>query len=173
MSRMLELLGKMLRIGLSKGDSIITIEKELTYLDYYMRIQKIQLEDRFEFKIDSPKELEHYYIPKLTLQPFVENAVIHGFQDGRKGKVTISVQEEANHLIIKVIDNGIGFNTLTPSKNKLHTGGYGIRNVIERLDVYFGKETSVNVMNREEGGIMVLIRIPKVKEQSGIQHTTA
>ncbi len=122
MSKMLELLGKMLRIGLSKGESIITIENELKYLDYYLRIQKIQLEERIDYKIKVPKPVQHYFIPKLTLQPFVENAIIHGFQDGRKGTVYITIIEEPNHLMIKVIDNGVGFRTLSPNKNKLHTG---------------------------------------------------
>ncbi|WP_026675637.1 sensor histidine kinase [Alkalihalobacterium bogoriense] len=172
MSKMLELLGKMLRVGLSKGESIITVEDEIKYLQYYLQIQKIQLEDRFSYDIHVPKLTDRFFIPKLTLQPFVENAIIHGFQDGRVGKVDIHIVEEGEHLLLQVLDNGIGFQTITPHKSKLNTGGYGIRNVNERLDVYFGKEASVNVVNRAEGGAAVLIRIPKVRDKDSIQHTS-
>ncbi|MBP3952850.1 sensor histidine kinase [Bacillus suaedae] len=164
MSKMFELLGKMLRIGLSKGESIITLKNELKYLEYYLQIQKIQLEERFDYRINLVGN-ENYLIPKLTLQPFVENAVIHGFQDGRKGIVDIQVDEESNHLVIKILDNGIGLQKKSPTSYHLETGGYGIRNVKERLDVYYGDEASVEVMNRENGGTIVKIRIPKVMEQ--------
>jgi two-component system sensor histidine kinase YesM len=172
MSKMLELLGKMLRIGLSKGESIITIENELKYLEYYLRIQKIHLEERLDYFLEVPKEVQHYCIPKLTLQPFVENAIIHGFRDGRKGTVTIQIHEQVDHLIIQVLDDGIGFQPIPSSKHKVHTGGYGIRNVVERLDVYYGNKASVNVAKREEEGTVVLIRIPKI-DQANIQNHSA
>jgi two-component system sensor histidine kinase YesM len=171
-SRMLELLGKMLRIGLSKGESIISIDNELKYLDYYLQIQKIQFEDRIDYKIDVPKHLLGYYIPKLTFQPFVENAIIHGFQDSRVGKIVIKIEENNNSLLCQILDNGIGCNSFESNKRKMDTGGYGIQNVKERLDVYFGQEASVNVVNREEeSGTAVFIFIPKVLDKSSFQRT--
>ncbi|MCR6107734.1 sensor histidine kinase [Salipaludibacillus agaradhaerens] len=165
-SRMLELLGKMLRIGLSKGESIITIRDELKYLEYYMNLQKIQLEDRLTYDMRVSDNVLNYYIPKLTLQPFVENAIIHGFRDRRHGVIMIDMKENAQDLILYVIDNGIGFSKpplLTNSQQ--HLGGYGIKNVIERLNVYFGDKADVQI-DSEEGRTTVSITIPKVSNKS-------
>ncbi|MCK0471869.1 sensor histidine kinase [Halalkalibacter sp. APA_J-10(15)] len=173
MSKMLELLGKMLRIGLSKGASIITIENELSYLDYYLQLQKIQLEDRLDYEMNVSDQVRFYLIPKLTLQPFVENAIIHGFQDGRKGYITIDIQEHDHHITIQIVDNGIGLVNKPVKHERLPTGGYGIRNVRERLDVYYGDEANVSVKNRDQGGVIVTIQLPKQKDEDGQMHETS
>ncbi|MFA9557873.1 sensor histidine kinase [Evansella sp. AB-rgal1] len=170
MSHMLELLGKMLRIGLSKGESIISLDDEMKYLHYYLQIQKIQKGELLDYEIDIPKELLHYYIPKLTFQPFVENSIIHGFQGRRQGKVELKVREQEEHIIITIDDNGIGFKTIEKNGPNKETGGYGINNVVERLDVYFGKQATINVKNRIEGGTSVTIRIPKVRDRNNIEN---
>lgn len=163
-SRMIELLGKMLRIGLSKGESVITVDNELKYLEYYMKLQKIQLEDRFTYTINARREVLEYYIPKLTLQPFVENAIIHGFRDRRAGVVDISITEADSHLEIEISDNGIGFSADTNIEKENHLGGYGIKNVIERLHVYYGEKSTMTI-DSSENGTTVMILIPKVKDK--------
>jgi two-component system sensor histidine kinase YesM len=164
-SRMLELLGKMLRIGLSKGDSIISVRDELKYLEYYMDLQKIQLEDRLSYDIRVSDNVLNYYIPKLTLQPFVENAIIHGFRDRRQGIITIDIKENAQNLNFCVIDNGMGFSESPFLTNSQHLGGYGIKNVTERLNVYFGDKADVHI-DSEEGRTTVALIIPKVSDKS-------
>lgn len=160
-SRMIELLGKMLRIGLSKGESIITIKDELTYLEYYMKLQEIQLEDRLSYSIEAPAELLKYEIPKLTFQPFVENAIIHGFQGKSYGSVRINVEESSRWLVCTISDNGIGFQLNPDNLSVSQLGGYGIKNVKERLHVYYGKQTDVRIESTEKGTV-VTITIPKV-----------
>ena len=165
MSKMLELLGKMLRIGLSSGESIITIKDEITYLHYYLQIQQIQMEGHLYCDFDVPDEVLNYFIPKLTFQPFFENAIIHGFQGRKKGKVGLEIEEAENYVVIKILDDGVGSETFERKPSKFQTGGYGIRNVRERLDVYFGRKTKVTIRNRKEGGTIVRIEIPKVTER--------
>jgi len=165
MSKMLELLGKMLRIGLSSGESIITMKDEITYLNYYLQIQRIQMEGHLQCDFDVPDEVLHYFIPKLTFQPFFENAIIHGFQGRRKGKVGLEIEEAGDYLVIKIWDDGVGSETFERKPSKFQTGGYGIRNVVERLDVYFGRKAKVTIQNRKEGGTVVFIEIPKVIER--------
>lgn len=165
MSKMLELLGKMLRIGLSSGESIITMKDEITYLNYYLQIQKIQMEGRLQCDFDVSDEVLNYFIPKLTFQPFFENAIIHGFQGRKKGKVGLEIEEAGDYLVIKILDDGVGSETFERKPSKFQTGGYGIRNVVERLDVYFGRKAKVTIQNRKEGGTIVRIEIPKVTER--------
>lgn len=168
MSKMLELLGKMLRIGLSSGESIITIRDEITYLHYYLQIQQIQMEGHLYCEFNVSDEVLNYFIPKLTFQPFFENAIIHGFQGRRKGKVGLEIEEVEDYIVIKILDDGVGSETFERKPSKFQTGGYGIRNVVERLDVYFGRKANVTIQNRREGGTIVFIKIPKVIEREFI-----
>lgn len=168
MSKMLELLGKMLRIGLSSGESIITIKDEVTYLNYYLQIQQIQMEGHLHCEFDVPDEVLNYFIPKLTFQPFFENSIIHGFQGRRKGKVGLKIEELEDYLEITIFDDGVGSETFERKTSKFQMGGYGIRNVVERLSVFFGRKAKVTIQNRKEGGTSVLIEIPKIIERESI-----
>ncbi|WP_088102015.1 cache domain-containing sensor histidine kinase [Halalkalibacter urbisdiaboli] len=169
MSQMLELLGNMLRIGLSKGESIITVHDELKYVEYYLKLQKIKMGNRLSYRIDAAESVLGYYVPKLTLQPFVENSIIHGFHDQRDGLIEVVVEENADSLVFSVFDNGVGINEANRSKEKMDTGGYGTVNVQERLDIYFGERASVTVKNRTEGGAVATIVMPKVLDKEAIQ----
>ncbi|WP_100407349.1 sensor histidine kinase [Bacillus solitudinis] len=171
MSRMLELLGNMLRIGLSKGENIISIYDELRYLEYYLKIQKIQMGERLSYKINAPESVSDYFIPKLTLQPFVENSIIHGFHDQREGNIIIEVLELDDTIEFKVIDNGSGLKSdKNVIKEKMDTGGYGTVNVQERLDLYFSNDASVSIENRKSGGAIATICIPKIRDKENIKY---
>ncbi|SDN87749.1 sensor histidine kinase [Alkalicoccus daliensis] len=163
-SRMIELLGKMLRIGLSKGESVLTLEDELKYLEYYLRLQQIQMENRLTFHIDLPAGLQYYYVPKLTFQPFVENSIIHGFRESRSGNIHINVGEQGDQLCISIADDGMGFASENQLKHKDDLGGYGIKNVKERLHVYFGDEAFIHIKSSPDG-TEVQILIPKVNDK--------
>ncbi|MGP4038592.1 sensor histidine kinase [Gracilibacillus sp. D59] len=165
MSQMLELLGKMLRVGLSKGESIFTVEQELQYLYYYLQIQKLQYGDALQYSIDAPATVSKYYIPKLTFQPFVENAIIHGLHNQHSGVISVELNETDKYVICKISDNGVGLTSEAFTSSKMNTGGYGIRNVRERLDVYFGTEASVTIGERAEGGVVVTIKLPKIMDK--------
>ena len=160
MSSMIELLGDMLRIGLSKGESIITIEREAQYVEKYLELQKIRLKHKLSYTIFVDPTINDAYIPKLTLQPFVENAIIHGFNNQETGQIIIKIEKEDDQtVVITIKDNGSGATTFE-KKQSIHTGGYGIRNVSERLDNYFNKNFNLTLENHHEEGVLVTIRIP-------------
>ncbi|MGY4691369.1 sensor histidine kinase [Salibacterium sp. K-3] len=165
MSRMMELLGRMLRIGLSKGDSIISVQQELDYVYSYLELQKIKMEDALSYDIKINVEAAPYYIPKLTLQPFVENAVIHGLPEMEYGFIELTVSEAHESLVFEIKDNGPGLLETSPTST-INAGGYGMKNVQERLYLYFGEKARVRLQNNEQGGASAIITIPKIQDTS-------
>ncbi|MFZ4452808.1 cache domain-containing sensor histidine kinase [Salibacterium aidingense] len=165
MSRMMELLGRMLRIGLSKGDSIISVQQEMDYVCSYLELQKIKMEDSLTYHVDVNIPAGRYYIPKLTLQPFVENSIIHGLPDIEDGEIALTVSEKGQELIFVITDNGKGIHEENTSPT-INAGGYGMKNVKERLHVYFGEAARVTLCNNEKGGAAVTITIPKIQEKA-------
>ncbi|WP_342045815.1 sensor histidine kinase [Bacillus sp. OTU530] len=165
-SRVLELMGKMFRIGLSNGESVIRIEEELTHLECYMEIQQIRWGEGLTFTTEIPHHIKEYYIPKLTFQPFVENALMHGFHGRSTGSINIAAYEIEDDLLFTVSDNGVGIRADAEMNKKRKTGGYGMRNVRERMESYFGHPYGIEVDSEEGKGTAISIRIPKLREKS-------
>ncbi|MFP3126423.1 sensor histidine kinase [Ectobacillus funiculus] len=165
-SRVLELMGKMFRIGLSNGESVIRIEEELTHLECYMEIQQIRWGEGLTFTTEIPNHIKEYYIPKLTFQPFVENALMHGFHGRSTGSINIAAYEIEDDLLFTVSDNGVGIRADAEMNKKRKTGGYGMRNVRERMESYFGHPYGIKVDSEEGKGTTISIRIPKLREKS-------
>ncbi|WP_129728977.1 sensor histidine kinase [Ectobacillus funiculus] len=165
-SRVLELMGKMFRIGLSNGESVIRIEEELTHLECYMEIQQIRWGEGLTFTTEIPHHIKEYYIPKLTFQPFVENALMHGFHGRSTGSINIAAYEIEDDLLFTVSDNGVGIRADAEMNKKRKTGGYGMRNVRERMESYFGHPYGIEVDSEEGKGTTISIRIPKLREKS-------
>ncbi|SFQ35144.1 cache domain-containing sensor histidine kinase [Salibacterium halotolerans] len=165
MSRMMELLGKMLRIGLSKGESIISVQQEIDYVHHYLELQKIKMEDALSYEVIIYAPVETFLIPKLTLQPFVENAVIHGLSDTEDGVIKLTVSETAGSIRFDITDNGPGLSPQSATST-INAGGYGIRNVKERLHLYFGEKAVISLQNLKEGGVAAVISIPKIQDTS-------
>lgn len=146
-------------------DEMITIEKELENLNYYVYINQIRYGERIKVNINIPKEFLHVNIPKLTIQPFVENAFFHAFNDTQSGNISIFAQSKKNDLMIEVIDNGTGIqpnqlDTLTTNK-KYHVTGIGIHNVDERLKLLYGQEYGIKIQSDLGFGTSIIITIPK------------
>jgi len=162
MSRVLELMGRMFRIGLSNGDRWIRIEDELEHLACYLEIQQIRWGEGLEFEIDVDESCRQAWIPKLTLQPFVENAVLHGFHGRMTGCIRIRCVGDAKTLEFTIEDDGAGIpdnGVLPPSRKR---GGYGVKNVRERLDAYFGAPYGASLKPRPEGGTVVTVSVPRI-----------
>ncbi|MFM9331527.1 histidine kinase [Paenibacillus mesotrionivorans] len=164
LSRILELMGQMFRIGLSNGDSFITVEKELEHITCYLEIQQLRWGEGLDYSIEAPPEVLELYIPKLTLQPFVENSIVHGFNARLTGNVQIRISRQEEALQILLLDDGIGLKQGAENPMKRHTGGYGLRNVKERIAGYFGDGYSVALTEREEGGTRAEILLPLLAE---------
>lgn len=167
MSEMIELLGGMLRVGLSNGKSILTIEEEVEYVKKYLKLQEIRQQGTFQYHIVMEEEVRHALIPKLTLQPFVENALIHGIQDIEDGLITITIRDKKNFIQISIKDNGLGADSFSKHKTDHKSGGYGIKNVKDRLNHYYHYAAKINITNRPEGGVEVILRIPKIFDTKG------
>jgi two-component system sensor histidine kinase YesM len=167
MSRILELMGKMFRIGLSNGESVISIRDELLHMECYMQIQQIRLGEQFVLRVDVPETMKDLSIPKMTLQPFIENAIMHGFHGKKEGTIEVCAEITKDAVVVfRITDNGIGLRNDWQEPKKRKTGGYGIRNVRERIDIYFGGSYGLELMPNTDGpGTTVLIRIPALNNK--------
>ncbi|MDF2963396.1 MAG: sensor protein [Paenibacillus sp.] len=167
MSHVLELMGRMFRIGLSNGESLITLEQELTHTECYLQIQQLRWGNGLSYTIAVADEsLTTLYIPKLTLQPFVENAVIHGFHGKQQGCIVITAEQDELGLCIRIADDGVGLKPEWNRKPRRNTGGYGIRNVRERIEAYFGSPFGITIEPGLDGkGTEVTLRIPRLEHE--------
>lgn len=174
--KMIQALSKYLRLSLSKGRDIVTVEDELENVKSYMEIQQIRSENLFRYEIECGEELKSRWILKLILQPLVENAVKYGFCDiFEGGLIRISVKDEDGRLTFGVYNNGIpmeekmieklnGLSKLPVSRMKdsfeEEKHGYGVVNIITRLRLKYGEEVRF-FYEAEENGTKCVIQIPE------------
>lgn len=158
------------RIGLSKGKNIITVGDELNHAKSYITIQHMRFRDKFTFSIQVAPEALPLATIKLIVQPLLENAVYHGmeFMDG-DGEILVKAYIEEQELYIDVCDNGMGMpeeivaNLL--QREAIHRGkgsGIGLRNVHERIQLYFGENYGLNILSEPDEGTTVRIHLPVV-----------
>ncbi|WP_094550403.1 sensor histidine kinase [Petroclostridium xylanilyticum] len=168
-STMVKALAKFFRISISKGRDIIDIKDEIEHVKNYLIIQKIRYQDVLQTEIMVSGDILNYKIPKLTLQPLVENSIYHGIKNKKgKGTILITGRKDKNDIVFEIIDNGIGMDekeierlnhSLRNYQGEVRIG-YGIRNVHERIVLRFGKEYGLTYFKNIEGGITVEIRLP-------------
>ncbi|WP_181592493.1 sensor histidine kinase [Paenibacillus sp. YN15] len=163
-------LSKLLRIGLSKGKSIITVSEEMEHVQAYIRLQMKRYPGVFEVFWDVDEGLENCMVPKVVIQPLVENAIFHGVQsmDG-EGQLWVRVKNRGEELHILVEDNGfipVDVEKLRLIVNgELRDKGYGIRNVHQRIQLHYGEAYGLEYRLRPEGGLIASIVVPfRVKE---------
>lgn len=169
-SRVLELMGQMFRIGLSGGESLIPMQDELLHVECYLKIQQFKRGQGLDWEIDCPEDLRQLLIPKLTLQPFVENAIVHGFHGRSHGRIVLNAVQEDRGIRIRIRDDGVGLRDDWKTRRRHPTGGYGIRNVTERIQVFFGPPFGVSLRNRTGGsGTEAEIYLPKLTQQPDVE----
>jgi len=159
-SEVLEKMGKILRIGLSNGHGLITLREELNMIQCYMEIQSIKWAGKCNYHLEVEPALLDYYIPKVTLLPFIENAFIHGFHGRASGQIEIKVSSEGYAMNIVIRDDGKGIHPKWESRPPRTNGGYGLRNVKERIHHYFGGDFGFTIVQHDEGGTMVRLKLP-------------
>ena len=149
--KMMASLSNFCRIALSDGEDIITIKEEIQHVQSYLEIQHIRYFDVLKYEIVAPQELDGYFIPKLSLQPIVENALYHGIKQKRGGgTIQVICQAEQDALTITIRDTGIGISpekleqirSMAKAKNK---SGYGLLNVAERFRLYYLDEAKFEI----------------------------
>lgn len=167
-SVLVKALAQYYRICLSKGKEVIQLSRELEHVKAYMTIQQMRYGDIISMELDIPEEFQALEIPKMTLQPLVENSIYHGIRvkEGKKGKVVISVKRNGNEAEIYVSDSGTGMSgKAIEEMNRLvsihdDSFGYGVRNVNKRIELMFGSLYGLRFIENETGGVTVKIRLP-------------
>ena len=164
-------LARFFRISLSRGKSIITVKDELEHVRNYLMIQHMRFKNRFSYTIEAEDEVLELASLKLMLQPLVENAIYHGmeFMDG-DGEIFISAWKEGEDLYLKVSDNGLGMTEEQVARlfsDMPHTGssrgsGIGVKNVNERIRLYFGQEYGLSIESELDEGTVVTIHMRAV-----------
>jgi len=163
------------KLSLGKGNDIVTVSQEIEHIRNYLTIQNMRYEDRISFSVDTDGVAD-CLLPKITLQPLVENSVLHGILecDRKKGSITIKGRKHEGLLLMDVIDTGGGMDqTVVDRLNAFDTegAGIGVRNVNERLKLYFGQEYGLRYESRPELGTKVTIRIPAITDRSYFSDT--
>ncbi len=163
-------LARFFRISLSKGKNIISIRNELEHVRNYLTIQQMRFKNKFNYEIKAPEELLEYASLKLMLQPLVENSIYHGmeFMDG-DGMIGIEIEELGDNICFTVSDNGLGMTEeqlkalLSGEKvgNSKKGSGIGVKNVNERIKLYFGTEYGLSIESEPDEGTKVRLILPK------------
>lgn len=156
-SQMTVALSKMFRLSLNNGEKLITIRQELEMVQSYITIQKVRFEDRIHVTTSVPENLLDLKIVKFILQPLVENAINHGIvhkNDG--GNIFIQIYQKQNDIILIVEDNGIGFET---NGKSIPSHGYAIRNIDDRLKLYYGSDYGVQITSSLGHGTKAFVRL--------------
>ncbi len=168
---MIQSLNLLLRASMSVGVEIVPLEDEIRYLEGYINIQKNRYKERFRVTKRICEDANLFYIPKLILQPLVENALYHGIlpkeSKERIGEIVIEIKKEQNELVFVISDDGIGMDEdkLQNIYNEMNTkksGGYnhiGLNNVNERLKLYFGSECRLVINSKTGVGTSVMFKI--------------
>jgi two-component system sensor histidine kinase YesM len=163
---MIKALGNFYKTSLSSGKEIIPINEEIKTVENYLTILKMRYKDIFttEFHIDN--EIVHYKIPKLILQPFVENAVYHGIKPkGETGIISITACQKENFILFIIEDTGVGMDEevlqqISIQDDTKTTAHFGIRGTIERLKIFYGVKDVFSIESKKTIGTKVTLTIP-------------
>lgn len=164
-------LARFFRISLSKGKSIITVRDELEHVRNYLMIQHMRFKNKFSYEIQAEEAVLELSSLKLMLQPLVENAIYHGmeFMDG-DGEIILRAWKEDAELYFEVSDNGLGMTEeqverLFSSSTHVASNrgsGIGVKNVNERIKLYFGEQYGLTIDSEPDEGTRVRIHLPAV-----------
>ena len=169
---MVQALGRLLRISLSRGKNIIPVGDELQHARSYLAIQKYRYKNKFTSYFETEPEIEQYKTIKLVIQPLIENAIYHGmeYMDG-DGEIYIRAYTKGDDLYLEVEDNGPGMpkeqveHLLTGGEKARQKGsGIGLKNVNQRIQLYFGTEYGLEIESEPDEGTTVRIHLPKTEE---------
>lgn len=167
---MVNALAKLFRISISKGHELIPLKYELRHAESYLKIQKFRYGNQFSYFLDVDEACLTYLCNKITLQPIIENAIYHGLDMVDEGEIHISIHFCGEDILLAVEDNGVGM-TEEHCREILHREagdrtGIGIKNVHERIRIYFGEKYGLHITSELDVGTRVEILIPKVLEGS-------
>lgn len=161
-------LSEFYQLSLNNGEEVIPLSQEIRIVEDYLSVQKTRYLEFFDYEINVNTDVSGYTIPKLTLQPIVENSIYHGIKCKHCfGHIKIVISDENKHIKLSVLDDGIGIpehkiSTLLSSANKQN---FGLASILNRLKLLFGDDCSLTIRSKENEYTEVIICIPK-EEQS-------
>ncbi|MBO5474654.1 MAG: sensor histidine kinase [Lachnospiraceae bacterium] len=164
-------LSQLFRMVLGQGQSIISVSQEIELVRCYLQIQKMRFTARLEYEIDVEEEIQNCRIPKLILQPFVENAIVHGLENQQDaGSVTVTGRRREGYLEFRIQDTGVGMSREqidaiwdmgdTREYASQRIGRYAIKNVRERLELKYKEAYQMKIESKVGQGTVVMIRLP-------------
>ncbi|MFU7514311.1 cache domain-containing protein [Clostridium sp. HCS.1] len=172
---MVSALARFFRISLSKGKNVITVKDELEHARNYLTIQNIRYKNKFSYSIESDENTLNLTSIKLIVQPLIENAIYHGMEYmSGDGDIVVKSYRKEKDLYIDIIDNGLGMPQEIADKlliEKVNNGqkkgsGIGLRNVHERIKLYFGEEYGLEVYSEPDEGTTIRIHMPAIEFNS-------
>ena len=171
---MVNALAKLFRISISRGKELIPIRDELQHAKNYLVIQSYRYRNQFSYTFDVEDGLEEYLCNKITIQPLIENAIYHGLDrmvDAGEIRVAVRTALDApGDILITVADNGVGMTQeqcrRILQKERSDSSGIGVKNVNDRLKIYFGSRYGLSIQSELDVGTVVTVRIPKVQKEA-------
>lgn len=172
-SEMVSALARLFRISISRGREFIPIKDEIKHVRNYLIIQSFRYREQFTYKFEVDADLEEYLCNKITLQPLVENAIYHGIErlvDEGEIKITVKqADDDENDILMTVADNGVGMTQEQCDKilckERSDSSGIGVKNVNDRLKIYFGSKYGLSIKSELDVGTEITVRIPKITKE--------
>jgi len=168
--RMINSLSRYFRLSLNAGHDIVSIEDEYNLILSYLDIQKMRFNNGFTVNTDIDERAYNYLIPKLSIQPFVENSLLHGIKNKMDGSGVINISIKLiDDIYIKITDNGSGMSPETIDRilhNNKDSSSYGVYNVNERIVLFSGQGYGVNISSSKEAGTEVTLRIKPIQSKN-------
>jgi two-component system, sensor histidine kinase YesM len=165
-------LGQMMHYSMNTKETVVTLDREIDYINYYLMLQEERFEEKLSFEFDIDDRTRSILVPKMLLQPIVENYFEHGFcPEVRTGKIAVRTYLDNGLLFMNVEDNGYGITEerLLHLRNELFetqrsgmdlAENIGLANVILRLRLYFGEQAGMEIDALEPYGLRVTLKIP-------------
>lgn len=170
-SKVVDELAVFYRLSLSNGRDKVTLESELHHIEAYVRIHNMRFNDSVNLEVEVSRELYDCIVPKIILQPIVENAIVHGIMEteSETGSIRIRAGTDAGMLFIEVEDDGVGMSeekakSLFAEPVRQTQGGYGLRNIEERIQLAYGMQYGLEFKSEPGAGTTVALRLPERRQ---------
>lgn len=170
-------LARFFRLSLGKGKNIVTVKDEIDHVKNYLMIQHMRFKNKFDYEFDIAEDVLELPSLKLMLQPLVENAIYHGmeFMDG-DGMIMVKAWRKEDELYLSVADNGLGMTedkvemilTGESTSGNGRGSGIGVKNVNERIKLYFGEAYGLTIDSEPDEGTTVIIHLPAKDEKESL-----
>ena len=171
---MVNALARLFRISISRGHELISIEKEIEHAKSYLKIQNFRYKNQFTYDFEVDDTCLSYLCNKITLQPIIENAIYHGIDRMvDEGRIEIRIFPNHEKIVFEVEDNGVGMTEEQCQeilqKDSGDKAGIGIKNVNDRIKIYFGEEYGITIRSELDEGTCVTITMPKITEKDYVE----